>query len=88
MFQIILSALFHDIGHLIGLRDNKEQMITGDVIIGTKRHENIGAEYLQKYGFPSCVSDPILHHVEVKRYKVYRNPEYYNSELTILKLII
>ena len=40
--QVILGALFHDVGHLVGKRDSHGHMVTNNMVLGTPRHEYIG----------------------------------------------
>lgn len=75
----ILAALFHDIGHLIGM----EAISGGDRTqykqmngCGIMNHENIGAEFLRKAGFSRGVVEICRGHVNAKRYLCYKNPGY------------
>jgi len=73
--EVILGSLFHDIGHLVGLDANLEHMAKG---IGIKRHDIVGAEYLRHLGFPETLCQLVRHHVDAKRYLVYKREGYYN----------
>ncbi|KAK7084755.1 hypothetical protein SK128_001904 [Halocaridina rubra] len=75
--EVILGALFHDIGHLLGLREKKPVMITNGHDFGTNHHEVIGEEYLRGLGFPSGVTSFARRHVDAKRYLVSTDPNYY-----------
>lgn len=72
---VIIGALLHDIGHLIGLQNNLEEMDS----LGTSSHENIGYEFLKKYNFPTIICDLVKNHISAKRYLVSKHPEYYNK---------
>lgn len=62
--QLVLAALLHDVGHLIG--------------VGYGPHEEIGARHL--YGlFSEAVIEPIRLHVSAKRYLCYSEPGYWDS---------
>ena len=71
----ILAAFFHDIGHLCEHIRPTESMDG----LGTKDHEQIGADYLKEKGFPDRVVAPVQYHVQAKRYLTYQYPEYFNS---------
>ncbi|XP_065069368.1 2-amino-1-hydroxyethylphosphonate dioxygenase (glycine-forming)-like [Rhopilema esculentum] len=74
--DVILGALFHDIGHLIGLNKQLEAMAKG---IGTRRHDMIGAEYLSRLGFPETLCQLVRHHVNAKRYLVHKREGYHDQ---------
>ncbi|XP_076065687.1 2-amino-1-hydroxyethylphosphonate dioxygenase (glycine-forming)-like isoform X2 [Oratosquilla oratoria] len=40
--HVILGALFHDVGHLVGEQRDLPPMRTGEVILGTQNHEVVG----------------------------------------------
>lgn len=73
--EVILAAFFHDIGHICSLHDSSEQM-NG---FGTKRHEQIGADYLRKAGFPERIAQLVESHVAAKRYLTFKYPSYYEQ---------
>ncbi len=74
--ELIVAALFHDIGHLDhGNADFASRM--GDY--GTARHEQIGARLVRELGFPETVAELILGHVEAKRFLVFKYPAYLAS---------
>ena len=77
--QTVLAAFLHDIGHLLGARDNLPEMITDDVNIGTSDHDVIGGDYLRRKGFPAIVCDIVAGHVQAKRYLVLKENGYYES---------
>ena len=63
--EIIIAALFHDIGHIIGQKDGLEQM--GDC--GVMKHEEIGADFVtKKLGLPERIGKLIKAHVNAKRF--------------------
>lgn len=74
--EVILGALFHDIGHLLGLANQLEAMAKG---IGTKRHDVIGAQYLANLGFPETLCELVKHHVNAKRYLVHKREGYHDQ---------
>lgn len=69
--EMILSAFFHDIGHLLEA--------DGMDAFGKKDHDTLGASYLLEKGFSSRVATLVESHVDTKRYLTYSDPEYYNS---------
>ena len=73
--EVILAAFFHDIGHLFSHLQSTESM--GG--FGAKRHEQIGADYLRKLGFPEKIAKLVENHVQAKRYLTFRYPEYYEK---------
>ena len=73
--EAVIAALLHDIGHLIGIKHNFEQM--GEY--GTMNHEGIGGKVLRKMGICEQVCDIIENHVMVKRYLAYTDEDYYNN---------
>lgn len=73
--EVILAAFFHDIGHLFAHLQESESM--GG--FGTKRHEQIGADYLRKLGFPEKMAKLVENHVQAKRYLTFRYPEYFEK---------
>ena len=81
--EIVLAALFHDIGHLVCLSQELGKM--GDY--GGRGHENIGAEFLVRHGFSNVVCDLVGNHVQAKRYRVWKDPGYQLSEASRRTLI-
>lgn len=61
--QFTVAALLHDVGHLL----DGEQMAGN---LGGLRHEDSGADFLEKLGFCSPVVDLVRNHVAAKRYIV------------------
>lgn len=70
--EVILAALFHDIGHLMKIQNDDEKM----GIFGVKDHEQIGAHYLLENGFSQKIVELIKGHVRTKKYLAYKNPLY------------
>lgn len=64
--ELVLGALLHDIGHMIG---HQQQLQSMDVF-GAVDHEGIGAAYLREAGFSDRICAVVQHHVNAKRYLV------------------
>ncbi|MFM1876665.1 MAG: hypothetical protein RL266_2402 [Bacteroidota bacterium] len=73
--EVILAALFHDIGHLCEM--NGEQPNMGGY--GVMEHEKLGADFLRKRGFSETVAKLVQSHVEAKRYLCFTDPEYFGK---------
>lgn len=77
---IIVAALLHDIGHLVGLEYNEMQMKSDKVMngnsLGIVGHEKIGSEFLKECGMPSLVCELVGNHVLAKRYLCTVNRDY------------
>ena len=71
--EVVLAALFHDIGHFLQLDGEK----LGNY--GIKNHEKIGSKFLRDHGFKSPIPELVENHVKVKRYRVYKNPKYLDN---------
>lgn len=71
--DVVLAALFHDIGHL--LPDQKQ--MTGN--LGTVDHEFLGSAFLRGLGFSDITCALVERHVEAKRYLTWKMPDYYNK---------
>jgi len=71
--ELIIAALLHDIGHLLG---EKEEDFMGK--LGAHRHEYIGSEYLRKVGLSERICYLVENHVNAKRYLTYIDKNYYN----------
>ena len=74
--DIIISALLHDIGHLLFFDKNNVDLMD---MYGVAKHENIGAEYLKKIGFNDRICNLIKNHVNAKRYLCSVDNTYYNK---------
>lgn len=82
--EVILAALFHDIGHLL-----EHVMPAGQMDgFGVVDHEKLGAEYVRQKGFSDKISRLVASHVQAKRYLTYRYPAYFErlSEASIRTL--
>lgn len=67
---LITASLLHDVGHILhDLPDNTPDTGIDDF------HENLAAQFLEKY-FPPSVSEPVRLHVAAKRYICTIEPEY------------
>jgi len=75
-YQLILGALFHDIGHLLIYEDDTLQKM-GEV--GVKDHEELGADYLVSLGYPKLVSELARQHIKTKRYLISTKKNYYEE---------
>lgn len=71
--ETVVAAFLHDIGHLLPAEESKGYMDG----YGTVDHERLGADYLRARGFSEKVAQLIEHHVNAKRYLVYKNPDYF-----------
>lgn len=67
---LIIAALLHDIGHLV--HQHGEDVADRGV---DAQHERIGAKWLARW-FDARVTEPILLHVDAKRYWSATDPEY------------
>jgi predicted HD phosphohydrolase len=76
---LVVAALFHDVGHLLGYLVDLPVMIEDtktNTNVGVAHHETLGARYLKKLGFPDSVTVPVEQHVAVKRYLRHQHPDY------------
>jgi 2-amino-1-hydroxyethylphosphonate dioxygenase (glycine-forming) len=73
--EVVLAALFHDIGHLIEFVQPAERMEEHGVV----NHEKLGADYLREKGFSDKIARLVESHVAAKRYLTYKIPGYYNQ---------
>lgn len=72
--EVILAALFHDIGHLCAL-PNEEEMPG----LGILRHEQVGGNYLSRLGFSEKICRLVEGHVQAKRYLTFKNQQYFEQ---------
>lgn len=72
--EVILSAFFHDIGHLCEHIMEVKQMDGYGVV----DHEKLGAEFLLERHFSENIASLVRNHVQAKRYLTYSDPSYYN----------
>jgi len=70
--EVVIAALFHDIGHLMKFEAASAKM--GE--FGTTNHELIGADYLLQNGFSNKMHELVKGHVRTKKYLVYKFPAY------------
>ena len=76
--DVVLAALFHDIGHLCEFAFPEKKIQHMDNV-GVVNHEKLGAEYLLSKGFSEKIAKLVQSHVAAKRYLTYHYPEYYNQ---------
>lgn len=72
--EVILAALFHDIGHLMPM-DSHEDMDG----LGHLSHEKVGAAYLTEMGFSEKMAFLVNAHVAAKRYLCFAQPNYFQK---------
>jgi 2-amino-1-hydroxyethylphosphonate dioxygenase (glycine-forming) len=70
--EVVIAALFHDIGHLLDEGDDMGGL-------GKVDHEGLGANYMLSLGFSNTVAELIKGHVKGKRYLTYKYPSYYEK---------
>jgi len=80
--RLIVSALLHDVGHL--LHDLGEDCAHQGI---DDHHEDRGAQWLAEH-FPAEVVEPVRLHVAAKRYRCAIDPEYLSklSDASVLSL--
>ncbi len=71
---VILSAFFHDIGHLLPIDATMNMDGRGHLL-----HEVEGANLLRSCGFPEKMALLVQYHVQAKRYLTFKYPAYYNK---------
>ena len=80
---VIVAALLHDIGHLIGMENGdiemKDAAIFNGASLGIVGHEGIGRSFLKSCGMPYLVYDLVGSHVQTKRYLCTINKKYYDK---------
>ena len=67
----VAAALLHDVGHLCAPPDAARM---GG--LGVVAHEEVGADFLARLGFPPSVTELVRGHVRAKRYLVATRPDY------------
>lgn len=72
--EVVLAALFHDIGHLCAL-PNEDEMPG----LGILRHEQVGGNYLSRLGFSEKVCRLVEGHVQAKRYLTFKHGQYFDT---------
>lgn len=75
--EVILAALFHDIGHLCEFAFPEKNIQHMDHF-GVIDHEKLGANYLLEKGFSPSIASIVESHVAAKRYLTYANPAYFH----------
>lgn len=73
--DVVLAALFHDIGHFCEHIMPVESMDG----LGAIDHEKLGADYLAQKGFSARICRLVTSHVDAKRYLTCKYPEYYEQ---------
>lgn len=68
---LVVAALLHDIGHLVG--DGDEGLAESGI---DAAHERIAADWLAQH-FPPAVVEPVRLHVDAKRYLCRAEPAYW-----------
>jgi predicted HD phosphohydrolase len=76
---VIIGALLHDIGHLVGLENNAIQMVNNGQSLGIVGHEGIGSEFLKYCGMNELVCELVKSHVQTKRYLCSIDNNYYDN---------
>jgi predicted HD phosphohydrolase len=77
---VIVAALLHDIGHLVGLEEEELEMrIDNGTSLGIVGHEGIGSAFLKDIGMPSLVCELVRGHVAAKRYLCTKRPGYWEK---------
>ncbi|RFU31815.1 hypothetical protein B7463_g4508, partial [Scytalidium lignicola] len=80
--ELVLAALFHDIGQIIPVdetRDVRMSLSNTPEDVGRIGHETIGAEYLRAQGFSEKVCRLVNSHVAAKRYLTAVDKSYYEA---------
>jgi len=70
--ELIAAAFLHDIGHLHAIK----RKIPGTNSEGYSEHDRVGADLLEKWGFPTSVTQPIALHVQAKRFLMSADSNY------------
>jgi 2-amino-1-hydroxyethylphosphonate dioxygenase (glycine-forming) len=73
--HLILACLFHDIGHLLQI-ENKVNKVNK---YGIKNHEKITKKFLSSHNIPEPIPSLAENHVKAKKYKTFKNPNYFNK---------
>ena len=92
---VIVAALLHDIGHLVGMEKgememkmkmkdensiNDENGVNGvGISLGIVGHEGIGSEFLKECGMPYLICELVGSHVQAKRYLCTISRYYYDK---------
>jgi phosphonate degradation associated HDIG domain protein len=73
--ELVLGALFHDIGHFCAEYGAEDDM--GG--LGHMNHDKVGADYLRDRGFSERIASIVENHVEAKRYLCVAKPGYHKK---------
>ncbi len=77
---VIVAALLHDIGHLVGLEEEELEMrVDNGASLGIVGHEGIGEAFLKDLGMTSLVCELVRGHVSAKRYLCTKRPGYWEK---------
>ena len=74
--EVVLAAFLHDIGHLIQYECSDENRMGK---YGIKNHEKIGSQFLRDIGIRYPIPELVENHVKVKRYRTFKDKEYYKK---------
>lgn len=77
--EIVIAALFHDIGHLLYQAHNKDSLEIDKNYLGDPSHELTGSQFLQSVGFSERVCAIVANHVNAKRYLLSNDKKYFDS---------
>jgi predicted HD phosphohydrolase len=84
---VIVAALLHDIGHLVGMEKGEMEMknintLDGNsncISLGIVGHEGIGSAFLKDCGMPYLICELVASHVQAKRYLCTTSRYYYDK---------
>jgi phosphonate degradation associated HDIG domain protein len=72
--EVVIAALLHDVGHMLGLRNPSAYERMEDC--GVMRHEHVGADWLAGLGLPNRTSELVRLHVQAKRFLCWKDLGY------------
>ncbi|GBF95286.1 hypothetical protein Rsub_08317 [Raphidocelis subcapitata] len=82
---VVVAALLHDIGHLLGAEQEVKggapvgRMVGADgTFVGMRGHERLAADFLRAHGFGEAIAELVLGHTSAKRYLCSADPSYYD----------
>ncbi|WP_444937615.1 HD domain-containing protein [Microbulbifer sp. JMSA002] len=75
--EMTVAAFLHDIGHLHAIKEK----IPGTDTEGYSAHDLIGADLLERWGFPNTVTKPIALHVQAKKFLISTD-SFYETRLS------
>lgn len=81
---MIVAALFHDVGHLVGDVHDRPELLSGEA---DDDHEAIGARILSPL-FGPAVAQPVSLHVTAKRWRCTCEPAYFDRLSEASKLTL